>query len=320
MPWARKLEYIARAGGSAVGPPVDDYKDRRLGAAQGAIVKSKLCVFWQNNLCKRGDSCTYAHGTAELQTAPDLVKTSLCRNMTNGSCTIEGCPFAHSTRELRSTDNVYKTKICSVWATGKRCWDGALCRYAHGESELRQVTNGSGGYEKVSDDDDLNTDAAVDSPRALETAPLLQHAQRQAQRQRQPLLHASCVQQAQQAQQGQPSFSSSHLEAMEPAQLRWQPERWEQEMEKLYLLHPHPTQQRVCDSAAAASSGALDSLSQLPRAQYAPRAHQAQQGQPPFSSSQLELERWQELCLLQTTLLARQQEEMLQQFLPAQPQ
>eukprot|EP00930_Biecheleria_cincta_P076594 TRINITY_DN63800_c0_g1_i1.p1 TRINITY_DN63800_c0_g1~~TRINITY_DN63800_c0_g1_i1.p1 ORF type:complete len:244 (+),score=39.63 TRINITY_DN63800_c0_g1_i1:122-853(+) len=104
----------------------------------GQFLKTKTCKFWQRGRCKRGASCTYAHGEQDVKEMPNLTKTSLCRDfMATGSCASAECTFAHGMRELRATDKFFKTSICS-WFQNGQCHLGQDCRYAHDESELRE--------------------------------------------------------------------------------------------------------------------------------------------------------------------------------------
>jgi len=104
----------------------------------GQFLKTKTCKFWQSGRCKRGESCTYAHGNQDVKEMPNLTKTSLCREfMSTGICANAECSFAHGMRELRATDNFFKTSMCS-WFQAGQCHLGQDCRYAHDECELRE--------------------------------------------------------------------------------------------------------------------------------------------------------------------------------------
>jgi len=72
---------------------------------QSQFKKTTLCKFFADRNCMKGDSCNFAHDLAEVQTAPDLTKTSLCRMYMSSVCNkrSESCPFAHGVRELRMT-------------------------------------------------------------------------------------------------------------------------------------------------------------------------------------------------------------------------
>eukprot|EP01053_Blabericola_migrator_P001222 Blabericola_migrator_1__1221@NODE_1312_length_4838_cov_670_052190_g578_i1_p1_GENE_NODE_1312_length_4838_cov_670_052190_g578_i1NODE_1312_length_4838_cov_670_052190_g578_i1_p1_ORF_typecomplete_len423_score72_56zfCCCH/PF00642_24/3_8e06zfCCCH/PF00642_24/0_015zfCCCH/PF00642_24/1_6e06zfCCCH_3/PF15663_5/1_8e10zfCCCH_3/PF15663_5/0_0054Torus/PF16131_5/0_00057Torus/PF16131_5/1_8e02Torus/PF16131_5/0_0083zfCCCH_4/PF18044_1/1_1e04zfCCCH_4/PF18044_1/0_79zfCCCH_4/PF18044_1/1_5e02zfCCCH_4/PF18044_1/0_0074zf_CCC len=102
----------------------------------GRFFKTRLCLFFQKGACIKGLGCSYAHSEAELRPAPDLIKTRLCQDWINGSCTSRSCKFAHGRHELRFTHDYYKTKICHFWQQGG-CTKGSLCRHAHGVEELR---------------------------------------------------------------------------------------------------------------------------------------------------------------------------------------
>jgi len=73
--------------------------------AAGAAMsfRTKVCVNFQNNMCTRGDACTYAHGVQNLQPA-----------------TFVGA----------------KTKLCKFFEESGSCARGAVCTYAHGVHEL----------------------------------------------------------------------------------------------------------------------------------------------------------------------------------------
>lgn len=69
--------------------------------------KTRLCAFYEHGACQRGKACTFAHGEAELRSAPDLSLTRLCSKMvTYGRCDRGAeCKFAHSEFEIRETQH-----------------------------------------------------------------------------------------------------------------------------------------------------------------------------------------------------------------------
>ncbi|EZG48582.1 putative zinc finger protein [Gregarina niphandrodes] len=114
------------------------------------FINTRMCVFHQRGACTKGANCTYAHMVGmcvdtkdELKRAPNLLKTRLCQDWLNGSCTTTDCKFAHGRQELRFTHDYYKTKLCHFWQQGG-CTKGDLCRHAHGESELRPAPDEMG--------------------------------------------------------------------------------------------------------------------------------------------------------------------------------
>ena len=134
---------------------------------ESLFFKTKICAFWLEGRCLRGQGCKYAHGDNERHEEPDLTKTALCRKMLSGGvCTDPTCTYAHNRDELRSTADVYKTSMCTFFKYG-RCQMGSSCRHAHFESELRshkeiqaldmcKAINGEEHLEGDSDDDFLN--------------------------------------------------------------------------------------------------------------------------------------------------------------------
>uniref|UniRef100_A0A0G4HIN7 C3H1-type domain-containing protein n=1 Tax=Chromera velia CCMP2878 TaxID=1169474 RepID=A0A0G4HIN7_9ALVE len=100
------------------------------------LYKVKLCQEYQQGSCRKGRSCTYAHGPEELRAPPDLYKTKLCSQWLEGGCTRSPCNFAHGPHELRKTAEYHKISLCRYYARGQ-CFEGPLCRFAHGVEELR---------------------------------------------------------------------------------------------------------------------------------------------------------------------------------------
>jgi len=78
--------------------------------------KTVICKFWENNMCAKGSSCTFAHGQEELQ------------RFSGG--TGAGAPISPLKLDR------YKTKLCLFHMQG-RCCKGPNCPYAHGLEELR---------------------------------------------------------------------------------------------------------------------------------------------------------------------------------------
>lgn len=97
--------------------------------------KTKLCANFMQGGCARGASCSFAHSGTELQSAPDLLKTKLCKKYEEGECKDPQCPFAHGEEELRLPPN-FKRKMCKWFKQGK-CRNGERCEFAHGIEELR---------------------------------------------------------------------------------------------------------------------------------------------------------------------------------------
>lgn len=97
---------------------------------------TKLCAYYRRGACQFGDKCSFAHSANEVQTAPDLRKTCLCKASKTGKCSDLNCGFAHGMEELRSTGMFYKTMPCA-WHLKGKCRNGDACRFAHGAKEQR---------------------------------------------------------------------------------------------------------------------------------------------------------------------------------------
>lgn len=65
--------------------------------------KTKLCKFYQEGRCSRGNACIYAHGNLELAPLPDFSFTKLCSEFSRFGCCSKGvnCKYAHFKNELK---------------------------------------------------------------------------------------------------------------------------------------------------------------------------------------------------------------------------
>lgn len=64
---------------------------------------TKLCEFYRNGACTRGDRCNFAHSFEELKAKPSFHKTRLCTAyLSFGVCRLgSACNFAHSKEEMK---------------------------------------------------------------------------------------------------------------------------------------------------------------------------------------------------------------------------
>jgi len=114
--------------------------------------KTQWCMYLKQG-CLRGDQCNFAHSIEELQSAPNLVKTSICKAWERGTCKNgTGCRFAHGENELRMTPGFFKRTLCKYYARGQ-CNLGSRCRHAHSLQELAlptaEVSNGASDEQTV---------------------------------------------------------------------------------------------------------------------------------------------------------------------------
>jgi hypothetical protein len=65
--------------------------------------KTELCRFYPK--CIKGEACPFAHAQVEMQTRPDLTKTTFCRAWQRKECPLpsDQCKFAHGPEDLRAT-------------------------------------------------------------------------------------------------------------------------------------------------------------------------------------------------------------------------
>jgi len=137
------------------------------------VLKTQICSFWKKGKCKRGSSCTFAHGNDELN-EPVVLQVvpcafyragfcrlgNKCRNVHDDAAVAETIPQVCEFTEKQSiaapslrrgnseqtlgrpkpaSKMVTKKQICSYWEKGK-CTRGSSCLFAHGSEELNQST------------------------------------------------------------------------------------------------------------------------------------------------------------------------------------
>ena len=79
------------------------------GHIQQVLWKTTKCAFFEKGCCKKGNSCSFAHGGTDTRVRPDLTKTVMC----------------------------------SSWQRRRTCKAGDACKFAHGQTDLRRDSNGS---------------------------------------------------------------------------------------------------------------------------------------------------------------------------------
>lgn len=66
------------------------------------FLKTTLCRFHVQGMCKRGKSCNFAHTQSEMRQLPDLFRTKRCKPFVEtGICNNPDCRFAHHRNERR---------------------------------------------------------------------------------------------------------------------------------------------------------------------------------------------------------------------------
>ena len=89
--------------------------------------KTKMCAFYANGGCARGDACGFAHQLSDLQSRPDLQKTRLCIAFERkGVCRDgEACKYAHGAHELRASTS---QELEDAKPRAPRRWADRRCR------------------------------------------------------------------------------------------------------------------------------------------------------------------------------------------------
>lgn len=103
--------------------------------------KTKMCVYHLRGACQYSTNCDFAHSVSELHGLPDLSNTRLCKAFVQGGCSDPNCAFAHGEEALRSTNMFFKKTLC-IWYDKGKCRNGDQCRFAHGNSEVRNTQEG----------------------------------------------------------------------------------------------------------------------------------------------------------------------------------
>ena len=107
--------------------------------------KTVICKFWENNMCAKGATCTFAHGSEELQ-----------------RFTGSGVAAGLSSPSPLKLDR-YKTKLC-LFHMQSRCSKGTHCPYAHGMQELRQGAPGTPSLSCLGDMRDMRDMRDLNAP------------------------------------------------------------------------------------------------------------------------------------------------------------
>lgn len=111
------------------------------GAVQDSTVlnKTRMCKFYRNGKCIRGEECSFAHSAEQLQPRPNLFRTELCFPFAQtGSCWVgSACKFAHSTGELRPI-GPFQARAVSRAATKRRAAEATARRARNGALQLQK--------------------------------------------------------------------------------------------------------------------------------------------------------------------------------------
>lgn len=102
-------------------PPPLRKRDPRV---RSQCIKTRLCVFFEEGRCNKGDACDFAHGADELERPVDLRKTSICKQWEKNQCRRNAaqCRFAHGSADLRRTTTHAGTTVGES-SDGEDQWD-----------------------------------------------------------------------------------------------------------------------------------------------------------------------------------------------------
>jgi len=125
--------------------------------------KTELCRSWlAGQSCKYGPGCQFAHGQQELRKKAYPSVGMGMSGMSTGMSPSAGMsmyaqygyttptmtPMVQQAQQYQSPTKFdpkkYKTAVCRHWQTTGTCQMGPMCKFAHGETELRQY-GGVGG-------------------------------------------------------------------------------------------------------------------------------------------------------------------------------
>eukprot|EP00425_Heterocapsa_triquetra_P046266 CAMPEP_0195070960 /NCGR_PEP_ID=MMETSP0448-20130528/14889_1 /TAXON_ID=66468 /ORGANISM="Heterocapsa triquestra, Strain CCMP 448" /LENGTH=239 /DNA_ID=CAMNT_0040102741 /DNA_START=106 /DNA_END=825 /DNA_ORIENTATION=- len=75
------------------------------------LFKTTPCSFFEKGCCKKGESCSFAHGDVDRKLRPDLTKTVMCTSWSRRQACKAGanCKFAHGPDDLRNMGHTTQT-------------------------------------------------------------------------------------------------------------------------------------------------------------------------------------------------------------------
>eukprot|EP00927_Polykrikos_kofoidii_P047861 TRINITY_DN42148_c0_g1_i1.p1 TRINITY_DN42148_c0_g1~~TRINITY_DN42148_c0_g1_i1.p1 ORF type:complete len:451 (+),score=88.55 TRINITY_DN42148_c0_g1_i1:82-1434(+) len=89
--------------------------------------RTKMCKFYLLGTCTKGDNCSFAHNSLDLEALPDLQRTKLCKTLINtGACNDESCMYAHNKQELRIVPGFCADGRIPPAVPNRRRWNSAV--------------------------------------------------------------------------------------------------------------------------------------------------------------------------------------------------
>jgi butyrate response factor 1 len=107
----------------------------------GKLYKTELCnTFMSTGRCKYGIVCNFAHGDEELRYNDECEDESEDESEDEGEDETSDVPddqdISMDQKMELISDERYKITICKHWENTGRCRRGAMCVFAHGESDM----------------------------------------------------------------------------------------------------------------------------------------------------------------------------------------
>jgi len=155
--------------------------------APGTVVKRTICKFWEQNLCQRGELCTFAHGEKEIGTAvltaavpidnaqpPPImgarsfsafqpartsgggggVSSWASTPLGNAMAALPAAPWRQSQpppqQHVPNVETEVRRTICKFWLSGNCSKAPGQCTFAHGEHEIGTTTSSASPAGRIS--------------------------------------------------------------------------------------------------------------------------------------------------------------------------
>jgi hypothetical protein len=111
-----------------------------LDGGEPILYKTKMCKFYTEGKCTRGDSCLFAHNEHELKPLPDFRFTKVCPLLiSTGECNHPGCKYAHGKIDLRERISCEKQAFSKIPSETNAC---GFCRETTPSTDEGELSDG----------------------------------------------------------------------------------------------------------------------------------------------------------------------------------